>query len=72
MDKLKLICAVIALIALYIIVLFVGLPFMVAILGLALALVVMLTMLAACLLLFTKLLNVYFCNAVQSSCIAVY
>jgi hypothetical protein len=62
MDKLKLICGVIALIVMYVILLFVGLPFMVAVLGfiigfiiLAVALVVMLAMLAFSLLPFFML-----------------
>lgn len=57
MDNLKLICAEIALIAIYIIVLFVGLPFIVAVLGFIngfiiflFALVVVLIMFAVCLL----------------------
>lgn len=40
MDKLKLICGVIALIVIYIILLFVGLPFIVAVLGFGLLVVV--------------------------------
>lgn len=57
MDKLKLICGVIALIVMYVILLFVGLPFIVAVLGfiigfiiLAVALVVIFTMIALSLL----------------------